>query len=99
MTGLHYDAGADAVSRIAAAGMDAIEARAERERVTLGTTVVSVVVDGQPEGESDASLYVHFEADDEPDQVTVLATLCARAQAIAEQEGIELDMIVNGHRA
>lgn len=100
MSGRHFDPDHDTVSRIAAAGMAAAEAQAEREGVELGDTIIALSVEGQPEGEANATVHAHMADDDRaPDAVSVLAVLCAKAQVIAEEQGIDLDMIVNGRRA
>lgn len=97
MSGLHWEP-RDAASRIADAGMLAMESQAERERVQLGDTIIALSVVDPPVGEQNATVHAHMERDVEPDATTVLAVLCAKAQDIAEQEGIALEMTVGGVR-
>lgn len=86
----------DTATRIADAGMRAMENQAERERVTLGETLISLAVEDAPVGEGGAALHVRSAEHDDPTHM--LAVLCARARDIAEQQGIPLEMLVAGRR-
>lgn len=83
------------VSRIADAGMRAIEAEAELLGVELGDALILLEADGVPDGEPDAVTHPHMKADEEPDGTAVLAFACGHVQSVAKAIGVPLGMTIN----
>jgi hypothetical protein len=88
-----------AADRIADAGMQAMEAQADTEGLKLADSIIALNLVESPPGELDATVHAHLESDHEPEPESVLAVLCAKAQTIAEQLGIPLEMTIRGRRA
>lgn len=85
----------NAVTRIADAGMRAMEAEAQLEGVELDDSMIFVAAKGVPAGEENAATHPFMVRPDEPEPVDVLASCCAHVQELAESIGIPLRMTVD----
>lgn len=83
------------VTRIADAGMRAMEAAAQAEGVELDDTVIFVAAKGVPAGEENAATHPHMLRDDEPEPVDVLSFCCAHVQQLAASIAIPLRLTVD----
>lgn len=84
----------NAVSRIADAGMKAIEAEAQLEGVELGDALILLAADRVPDGEPDAVTHPRMKSGEEPEPTHVLAFACSHVQSIAKAIGVPLTMTI-----